>query len=135
MTVQQQVRDILTRYCAKLPGQLEILDDALSNRSAVGAPSLTITEIWEITHEMRGTAGSLGFADISAAAAALDDNLKLLGKQDGVSAAELRVSKTLFARLREIASQATPQKSKLYDADLSMAASGTGSTAPPRTAV
>jgi hypothetical protein len=82
---------------------------------------------------MRGTAGSLGFPDIAAAAAALDDDLKRLVEQGCVSAAQLRVSKALFIQLRQIASQVTPQGSILYDADLSMLASWTGSIAPPRT--
>lgn len=133
MTVQQQVRDLLERYCARLFDQIEILDEMLSNPSGSGAPSSTILEAREITHEMRGTAGSLGFPDIAAAAAALDDDLKRLVEQGCVSAAQLHVSKALFVQLRQIASQATPQGSILYDADLSMLASRTGSAAPPRT--
>ena len=43
MTVQQQVRDLLERYCARLFDQIEILDEMLSNPSGSGAPSSTIT--------------------------------------------------------------------------------------------
>jgi HPt (histidine-containing phosphotransfer) domain-containing protein len=133
MSVQRQVRNLLERYCERLFDQIEILDEVLSNKSNIGAPSSTITGAREITHEMRGTAGSLGFPDIAALASALDDDLKRLVEQDGISAAQLGVSKALFVELRRIASQANPQKSLLYDADLSILAKGASSTARPRT--
>jgi hypothetical protein len=82
---------------------------------------------------MRGTSGSLGFSDISAAASALDNDLKLLATQDRVAQSQLQISKMLFARLRQIASQATPQKSTLYFADLSIPASSASSVARSRT--
>jgi hypothetical protein len=44
MTVQQQVRDLLERYCARLFDQIEILDEMLSSPSGSGAPSSTIAE-------------------------------------------------------------------------------------------
>jgi HPt (histidine-containing phosphotransfer) domain-containing protein len=134
MTVQQQVRNLLERYCERLFDQIKILDEVLSNKSNIGAPSSAITGAREITHEMRGTAGSLGFPDIAALGAALDDDLKRLVEQDRISAAQLHVSKALFVELRRIASQANPQKSLLHDADLSILARGAGSIAPPRTA-
>jgi hypothetical protein len=59
---------------------------------------------------MRGTAGSLGFPDIAALTAALDDDLKRLVEQDRISAAQLHVSKALFVELRRIASQGKPTK-------------------------
>jgi HPt (histidine-containing phosphotransfer) domain-containing protein len=119
MTVQQQLRDLLQRYCVRLSGQLEILDEVLSTGSSGGAALSAIAEAREMAHEMKGTAGSLGFPDISGAASALDDNLKLLVNQECISPAQLQVSKTLFVQLRKIARQAIPQMSKLYDADLS----------------
>ena len=63
----------------------------------------------------------------------LDDDLKRLVEQDCTSAAHLNVSKALFGQLRQIASQATPKKSTLYDVDLSMLTCRSGATAPART--
>jgi len=134
MTAQEQMRDLLRRYCTKLFGQLEILDQLLSQSCGIDAPSqVPLTEAQNITHEMRGTSGSLGFSDISAAASALDNDLKLLATQDRVAQSQLQISKILFARLRKIASQATPQKSALYFADLSIPASSASSVARSRT--
>lgn len=132
MTAQEQMRALLKRYCTKLFGQLEILDQLLS-QSCGTQSSAPLAEAEDITHEMRGTSGSLGFPDISTAASALDKHLKLLATQDRVAQSELQISKTLFERLRKIASQATPQKSTLYDADFSTPASSASPIANSRT--
>jgi HPt (histidine-containing phosphotransfer) domain-containing protein len=132
MIAQERMRDLLKRYCTKLFGQLEILDQLLSQSCGIDAQSL-LTEAQNITHEMRGTSGSLGYSDIAAAASALDNNLILLARRDRVSQSQLQISKALFARLREIASQATPQKSAFYFADLPTPASGASSIARSRT--
>jgi HPt (histidine-containing phosphotransfer) domain-containing protein len=134
MTVQEQMRDLLKRYCTRLFGQLETLDQLLSQSCGIDThSSAPLTEAQNITHEMKGTSGSLGFSDIAAAASALDNDLKRLARQGCVSRSQLRNSRALFARLREVASQATPQKSALYFADLSTPASGASSVARSRT--
>jgi HPt (histidine-containing phosphotransfer) domain-containing protein len=105
----------------------------LSQSCYVGAQSLTpIAQAQNITHQIIGTTGSMGFPDVAAAASALDDNLKQLAAgQQRVS--QSQVSKQLFARLQKIASQATPERSRLYDADLSRLANNANSTARSRT--
>jgi HPt (histidine-containing phosphotransfer) domain-containing protein len=133
MTIQHQVRDLLKRYCTRLFDQIESLDRLLlQNRDDDAESSASIVEAENITHEMKGTAGSLGFSDITVAASALDDDLKLLAMRVRISQSQLHVTKMLFARLRQIASQATPQKSALYDADLSMPENRVSSTTPLR---
>lgn len=120
MIVHEQLRVILKRYCMNLFDQIEMLDQLMSQTCGIGAQSSAqIAEAQNITHQMKGTSGTMGFPDIAAAASALDDGLKLLAKRDRVSQPQLQVSKELFARLRKIASQVTPQASTLYDADLS----------------
>jgi hypothetical protein len=134
MTAQEQMRNLLTRYCTKLFGQLETLDQLLSQSCDIDTQgSVPLAEAQNITHEMRGTSGSLGYSDIAVAASALDKHLQLLATQGGVGQAQLQISETLFAQLRKIASQATPQKSTLYDADFSTPASSASSIANSRT--
>lgn len=134
MTAKERMRDLLKRYCTNLSGQLEILDQFLSQNCDIDArSSVPLAEAQNITHEMRGTSGSLGFSDIAAAASALDNDLKLLATLDHISQARLRISKAHFARLRKTASQATPQGSTLYFADLSTPASSASSIAHSRT--
>jgi HPt (histidine-containing phosphotransfer) domain-containing protein len=128
VTVQEQMRDLLKRYCTKLFGQLEILEPLLSQSSNIDTQSSAmLARAQKITHEMKGTAGSLGYSDLAAAASALDDDLKLYAKQDRVPRPQLQISKELFARLRKIASQTTPQESALFDADLSRQAGAASS--------
>jgi HPt (histidine-containing phosphotransfer) domain-containing protein len=131
MTVQQQMRDLLKRHCTNLLDQVEMVGQLLSQCCNVGTQSPTpIAKAQNITHQIIGTTGSMGFPDVAAAASALDDNLKLLAaKQQGASQSELQVSKQLFERLQKIASQATPEGSRLYDADLSRLAKNANSTA------
>ena len=120
MTVQEQLRDLLKRYCTNLFDQVEMLEQLILRSCDVSAQSSApISKARDITHQMKGTSGSMGFPDLAAAASALDDHLKLLAKQERVSQLQLQISKELFVRLRKIASQITPQKSALFNADLS----------------
>jgi HPt (histidine-containing phosphotransfer) domain-containing protein len=135
MTVQEQMRDLLKRHCTNLLDQVEMVGQLLSQSCDVGAQSPTpIAKAQNITHQIIGTTGSMGFPDVAAAASALDDNLQLLAAdQHRVSQSQLQVSKQLFARLQKVASQATPERSRLYDADLSRLANNANSTARSRT--
>ena len=130
MTVQKQMRDLLNRHCTNLLDQVEMVGQLLSQSCDVGTQSPTpIAQAQNITHQIIGATGSMGFPDVAAAASALDDNLKLLAaEQHGVSQSQLQVSKQLFERLQKIASQATPERSRLYDADLSRLANNANST-------
>ena len=119
MTVNEQFRDLLQRYCAGLPDRIELLDRLLALGCGVEGQASALTKAQNITHEMKGTGGSLGFPDISAAASVLDDNLKVLAKQSGVEKTEHLVAKELFARLKAIVAQATPRRSTLYNIGLS----------------
>lgn len=119
MTVQDQLRDLLKRHCTSLLDQIETLDQLISQNGDTSVQSSApIAKAQNITHQMKGTSGSMGFLEVSSAASMLDDELKLLAKQDRISQPQLQFSKDLLVRLRKIASQATPQKSTLYDADL-----------------
>jgi hypothetical protein len=100
-----------------------MLDQLLSQSRADAQSSAALTEAQTITHEMKGTGGSLGFPGVAAAASALDDDLKLLARQERVSQSQLQTTKELYMRLRKTASQATAQKSTLFDADFSAPAS------------
>jgi hypothetical protein len=104
MTAQEQLRDLLTRYCTHLVDKVEMVDQLLLQSCFVGAESLaSIVKVQNITHHVRGEGGTMG-SDLAAAASALDRNLKLLAKQDRVSQPAMQVAKELFARLRKIAS-------------------------------
>jgi hypothetical protein len=70
--------------------------------------------------QMKGTAGSMGFPGIGAAATALDESLKTLKKLPGpIAAAQMQLPLDQLAALQSITERTTPAMSKLYDADLS----------------
>lgn len=69
---------------------------------------------------MKGTAGSMGFADLSTAAAALDTSLKRLKEANGpVASGHMEDALQLLSGLQEMLSRTTPEMSTLYNADLS----------------
>jgi HPt (histidine-containing phosphotransfer) domain-containing protein len=123
MTMQEQFRALVQRNHARLVEQSAAVGRLLTRIEEGGAVSEALTEAQSITHQMKGAAGSIGFPDMGAAAAALDENLKGLRKQLGaISPDRLQTTLGLFAALERIAGETTPGMSTLYNADLSQLA-------------
>jgi HPt (histidine-containing phosphotransfer) domain-containing protein len=119
MTLQEQLRALIERNHTKLLDQVATLTQLLAERDRSGkigrAP---IVEAQRLTHQMRGAAGSIGFGQIGAAAAELDENLKMLRKGGGeIPADQLGSSLALLATLQRVASESNPEASALYHAD------------------
>ena len=121
MTVQEQLRALIRRNHAKLLEQMATVGCLLTPTEESGAVTLeAITEAENLTHQMKGAAGSIGFPEMGVAAAALDENLKELRKQvDAIPLEQLQASLELFAVLQRVAGETAPQTSRLYDTDLS----------------
>lgn len=124
MTMQEQLRALIQTNHPKLLEQIATVDRLLTRTDAGGALSQAlIIEAEGITHQVKGAAGSIGFPDMGAAAATLDENLKGLRKQGGaISRDQLQPSLQLLAALQRIAGATTPEMSALYNADLSQLA-------------
>ncbi len=121
MTMQEQLRALVERHLANLVVELARVSELLTPNSDTGAlPLAQVVAAQEITHQLKGTAGSMGFSEIGATASALDENLKTLKKMpDPISAAQLQPALELLGSLRRIAESTTPAMSALYNADLS----------------
>lgn len=121
MTVQEQLRALVHKHHGNFIEQIACVGRLLADRNGEGlAPSTSIVEAQGITHQMKGTAGSMGFADLSSAAAELDASLKQLKAVDGpVSAAQMEAAVERLTTLQSISAQTTPEMSTLYNADLS----------------
>jgi HPt (histidine-containing phosphotransfer) domain-containing protein len=119
--MQEQLRALIARNHAKLMQQLAVVAHLLAQTDASGAlPQAVIAEIESLIHQMKGAAGSIGFPEISHAAAGLDENLKALQKQAGaVPKDQLWACVGLLDKLQRVAQGTTPEMSALYDADLS----------------
>ncbi|HUU24076.1 MAG TPA: Hpt domain-containing protein [Methyloceanibacter sp.] len=124
MTMQEQLRVLIQRNCAKLVEQIVDVGRLLAQIEESGAVSEDlIAEAQGITHQMKGAAGSIGFGEMGAAATVLDENLKDLRKRAGaISPDQLQATRRLFVTLQSIGERTTPEMSTLYNADLSQLA-------------
>jgi HPt (histidine-containing phosphotransfer) domain-containing protein len=121
MTMQEQLRALVERHHVNLVEQISTVRQLLTPPDSSGAlPAVRVVEAESIMHQMKGTAGSMGFPDIGAAATALDETLKTLKKLPGpIAPAQLELPLNQLATLQRITESTTPAMSKLYDADLS----------------
>lgn len=115
MAQQKQLRALLIRGLENLNNEIELVGRLLTDRST--HPEKTLEQAQQITHQIKGTSGSIGYLMLSEAAAALDEQLKHLAG-DGVAPEDLKVSDALFEDLKRVASETTCETSTLYNIDL-----------------
>jgi len=119
MTMQEQLRALVERHLVNLAEQLVTVTQLLTPADET-LPVAQVVEAEAIMHQLKGTAGSMGFPDIGAVASALDENLKVLKTSSApIPAAELAPALELLSTLQRVADNTTPAMSKLYNADLS----------------
>jgi chemotaxis protein histidine kinase CheA len=111
----------LSKHCTTINGQVDAIACSLHEvcclRVDQAAP---IKSALEIVHQIKGTSGSMGYSDVSAAAARLELCLKGLETPGGpVSSVQLEAALVLLGALQQMARSATPEMSPLYNADLS----------------
>jgi HPt (histidine-containing phosphotransfer) domain-containing protein len=120
MTAENQLRAILERHCASLPGEI---DSALAKfMEAVLVPARygeLAQEATQIVHRINGSSGSLGFSALSAAARLLEDALNeslLAGMPPGE--AEIRMLHGLMSDMQKIGERTRPEDSRLFELDI-----------------
>ncbi len=120
MTVQEELRALIERNYLKLCEQLDAVTRLLVERVPASAlDPASIAAAQGLTHQLRGAAGTIGFGQLSAAAAELDESLsRLLSDESPVPADRFERCLGLLVALRRIAEQTTPAMSALYGADL-----------------
>jgi len=121
MSMQERLRDLVERHHVNLVEQIATVGRLLTPpEDGSPLPLPRIIEAQGITHQMKGTAGSMGFPDVGAAAATLDESLKSLEKGPGpIAPGQLQAALDLMSTLCSIAAATTPEMSTLYNADLS----------------
>jgi HPt (histidine-containing phosphotransfer) domain-containing protein len=124
MTMQEQLRALVHRHHANFAEQISALHQLLAHCDRNGlVAGAQVIQAQVITHQMKGTAGSMGFVNVGIAAAALDTSLKNLKTVAGpISTAQLQGSLDLLDDLRRNAQATTPEMSTLYNVDLSQLA-------------
>jgi HPt (histidine-containing phosphotransfer) domain-containing protein len=121
LTAQDQLRALLTKHCGTINELVERMAGLSAQASdAAGDPARFVAEIREIAHQIKGSSGSIGFPDISVAAAQLDSQLRLLIQGGNhLESSDWQTSLLLISELQRLAKDAIPEGSTLYNVDLS----------------
>ena len=120
MNVQQRVNEIIARHCiwmAETIVQIEHLLRPDDMPSVAGSAELR--EMRELVHQMTGSSGTVGFAEIGQTAARLEDHLVELIERgtDKVSEPDQSQLKGAFRDLASLIARARPKDSSLYRID------------------
>jgi HPt (histidine-containing phosphotransfer) domain-containing protein len=117
--MQERLNILLEKHCETIKGSVTALGRLLADLSA-GTSSDPLAEVEAaeaLAHQLKGSSGTAGFQDISRAATALDDYLKLLCREGPAGVANGIVeAMSLYRTLERIADNTTPNSSRLYHA-------------------
>jgi HPt (histidine-containing phosphotransfer) domain-containing protein len=121
LSLQEQLRGLVRTHHSNFAKQIVAVDQLLVSGDANGVvPTEQIVDAQALTHQMKGTAGSMGFPVVGQAAAELDDILKgLKSESSPIGGDRIQAARAQLAKLEGIAKQTTPEMSTLYHADLS----------------
>lgn len=119
--MQDQLHALISSHCNWVRAQVSLIDEELASiitsQSTHWHQSLLTAR--ELTHQITGTSGTMGFSAVSDAALALEDRLTDLGKgstaPDRVVRDELA---TLFGQLQELANNTSLESSHLFGINL-----------------
>ena len=118
--MQQELRTLITRHCGTIAGKVESLAGIVTNlRHNPAHAGETLVMAIALTHDIRGSAGSIGFRDVFKTATNLEDALKVLSKKGDIpdAAAAAEAFEQMNA-LSDLALNLRPEASTLFDADL-----------------
>lgn len=116
--MQDDLRRLLMKHCDTLRSDIETLSAALrplDGRPGARLPSASLTEASALAHRIKGSSGSIGFMEVSAAAARLHEALSEFETTRG-NATKVTTSLELLA---ERIGKAKPEDSRLYAIDFS----------------
>jgi HPt (histidine-containing phosphotransfer) domain-containing protein len=121
MNAQEQLRALIRRHHVNLIDQVHGIGELLAQSAATPSDAAAlITKAQAISHQIKGSAGSIGFAEVARAAAVLDGNLKeMRTRPDPIAAEQLQPALQLLDQLRTAAETTSPEESTLYNADIS----------------
>jgi HPt (histidine-containing phosphotransfer) domain-containing protein len=117
--MQDRLNILLEKHCETIKGSVTALGRLLADLSA-GTSSDPIAEVEAaeaLAHQLKGSSGTAGFHEVSKAATALDDHLKVLCRSEPVAVAGgIGEAMSLYQTLERIAQNTTPNSSRLYHA-------------------
>ncbi len=124
--MQDQLHALISSHCNWVRAQVSLIDEELA--SVIASQSShwhqSVLTARELTHQITGTSGTMGFPAVSDAALALEDRLTDLGKgptaPDQATCDQLA---TLFGQLQELANTTSLESSHLFGINLAEVAS------------
>ena len=117
--MEQQLRDLIARHCATLEKELEDVRKCVEQLEDGHSVKDAIKEGIEMTHKIKGSSGSIGFADISAASALLEHCFRSLLENPEMIDNEARQSVAVhFQSLEQLVLTVRPESSSLYNVAL-----------------
>ena len=121
MSIEEELRTLIERNYVKLLDQLATLTRLLDARDQGGSLGHgSIIEAQGLTHQMKGAAGTIGFGALGAAAAALDESLRMLLTRDrSISRGPAQASSSPSFRAAARCRRDSSRELDFYKADLS----------------
>ncbi len=118
--MEEQLRELIIKHCKTLEVELEAIRQCVKRLDDHAIPAIdTIKEGIEVTHKIKGSSGSIGFADISAASEILEhyfrsfpENIKTLDDKARQKLAHH------FQTLEQLVTTITPENSSLFNVSL-----------------
>jgi HPt (histidine-containing phosphotransfer) domain-containing protein len=122
--LQDRIHQIIGEHCAWLGECSAEISRRLDEVQSHSEPTVGhILELRALVHQVTGSSGTMGFAEVSAAARALETALALLagagGRPDGAEVARLAGEPAM--RLAQAVRRAEPSQSSLYHRELAPA--------------
>lgn len=116
--LQRQFRALIETHCETLRREAAAVRACLAElRSPAGDPAGAVSRAVGMAHKIKGSSGSIGFKEISAAAQALELHLRALDKAGGPPGPEaISQALELGADLDLLVAAIRPEQSSLYNA-------------------
>ncbi len=133
MTVQDKLRSLIKVHCVTIKGSVSELEAGLAGLygQANRQSEVIIEEARSLTHQLKGSSGSIGFRDVSNAAAILDDYLKSISGMDRrLNDSELQQAFHMLDKLKRETAAISPEHSSLYHAQFGPPPRGADASKP-----
>jgi HPt (histidine-containing phosphotransfer) domain-containing protein len=111
MSTKAELQMLIERHCQTIAGEVAAVSDSLAVLWASGSAEAIRSSI-EHAHKIVGSSGSIGFPEVSAAAAALEKALKALPQDDMTPGRRAPIT-ALLEQLKVSAAAMAPEKSTL----------------------
>jgi len=115
--MQDRLRQLINRHCTWLHDTMPALRHNLLPLITQGQADCEAVRAAKVmSHQIKGSSGSVGFGEISAAATELDNHLsKLMQAGSPAGADERKLLENLCIKLANIVATVTPETSALYN--------------------